>query len=100
MEFRISSENGYVRLIPQGDIRTSDAKEFEERMLAKLEETGRLIVDFSEAEYICSSGLRALLAAQQTVDGIDDGELIITNARDEVMSVIRSTGFHNVLTIR
>lgn len=100
MEFDTGMENGYVKLSPAGDIKTSDSKEFEERMLAELRSGGRLIVDFAAVEYICSSGLRALLAVQQAVDELDDGEFIISNVGEEVMSVIKSTGFHNVLTIR
>ncbi len=100
MEYKLITEEGYSRLIPEGDIKTSDSKGFEERMLAELEASGKLIVDFEKIEYICSSGLRALLAVQQAVDELDDGEFIITNVGEEVMSVIKSTGFHNVLTIK
>ena len=100
MEFEFSNENGFAKLVPEGDIKTSDSKSFEERMLAELENMGKLLVDFENVEYICSSGLRALLAVQQAVDELDDGEFVITNVSDEVMSVLKSTGFHNVLTIR
>ncbi len=100
MQYKISTENGYVKLAPEGDIKTSDSKEFEERMLAELKSTGRLIVDFSGVGYICSSGLRALLAVQQAVDESENCEFVVTNVGDEIMSVFRSTGFHNVLDIK
>ena len=48
MEYEFITEEEYVRLVPEGDIKTSDSKEFEARMLAELEDTGKLIVDFEE----------------------------------------------------
>lgn len=99
MEYKVNEENGTVFLFPQGDIKTTDSKGFEERMLKELKKTGRLTVDFSLIGYICSSGLRALLAVQQAVDEIENGEFRITNVGNEVMSVLKSTGFQNVLII-
>lgn len=99
MEYKASEENGMVFLFPQGDIKTTDSKGFEDRMLMELRKTGRLTVDFSVVGYICSAGLRALLAVQQAVDEIEKGEFRIRNVGNEVMSVLRSTGFQNVLII-
>ena len=100
MEYLIQEDNGFVLLSPKGDIKTTVAGEFEKKLLSGLEKTGRLKVDLAEVGYISSSGLRALLAAQQAADETDDGELILVNVGTDIMNVFKSTGFHNVLTIR
>ena len=99
MDYARTKEGNGITLAPQSDLKTADAKEFEERMLAELEDGTKLTVDLSCVGYICSSGLRALLAAQQAVDALDDAELVLVNVGEEVMSVLRSTGFHNIITI-
>ena len=68
-------------------------------MLGQIKEGIKLTVDLSSVGYICSSGLRALLAAQQAVDEKDEAELVLTNVGEEVMSVLSFTGFGNILTI-
>lgn len=99
MDYVRIKEGDVIRLTPQSDLKTADSREFEERLLAELAKTGKLTVDMSCVGYICSSGLRALLAAQQAVDEKEEGELVFVNITDEVMSVLRSTGFCNILTI-
>ncbi len=99
MEYRTETEGNCIRLIPTGDLKTTEAKGFEMMMLKELNLGHDIIVDFSEVEYICSSGLRALLAAQQTVDSSDGLKLVIKNVCDEVMNVMQTTGFDNLLTI-
>ena len=99
MEYARKEDKNCITLIPQSDLKTADAKEFEEKMLEEIKEGFKLTVDLSCVAYICSSGLRALLVAQQAVDDKDDAQLELINVGEEVMSVLRSTGFHNILTI-
>lgn len=100
MEYSAVKKNEYTVLTPHGDIKTTDAASFEMQMQTALDDNEYLMVDLGEVGYISSSGLRALLAIQQRVDETEKGDLLITNIGEEVMRIFRSTGFHNVLTIR
>lgn len=100
MEFLRSKEKQYSVLTVKGDIRTSEAPALKDAIATELSQNSHLIIDFSNVEYICSAGLRALLAGQQMVDDMNDAELQIRKVNNEVMSVFRATGFVNVFTIK
>ena len=100
MEFLRSKEKAFSVLTLKGDIRTSEAPALKDAITKELSENNRLIIDFTNVEYICSAGLRALLAGQQIVDEMDDAELQIRKVNSEVMNVFKTTGFNNVLNIK
>lgn len=83
-----------------GELRTSVAKDFEQNLLGALAKYPNLIVDMAEVPYISSAGLRALLAAQQYVDSQAGRQFVLIHVGEEVMSVFKTTGFVNVLTIK
>lgn len=86
--------------MPQGEIRTTNAYEFEQDLLSALEQHTVLTLDMEKVAYISSAGLRALLAAQQFVDNQDNAEFMLININEEVMDVLKTTGLVNVLTIK
>ena len=86
--------------MPQGEIRTTNAHEFENDILTALEKNPFLTLDMMNVHYVSSAGLRALLAAQQYVDSQEMADLVLINVNDEVLSVLKTTGFVNVLTIK
>ena len=47
-----------------------------------------LILDFSELEYISSSGIRAIVTAYKTMNGA----LVVKNASGGIMSIVKATG--------
>ncbi len=99
MDFAIEKKGNYLVVMPAGDLKTAEAREFEALLLEQAEKEHQMILDLQNVSYISSSGLRALLAAQQAVDETEDGELILRNVAAEVQDVLSSTGFLNVLTI-
>lgn len=99
MEYSIKVEHGKTVMYVTGDIKTSEASQFQSKLLSTLAEHSELVLDLHEVAYVCSAGLRALLAGQQYIDSRDTGELILRNLTPEVDSVIKATGFNNVLTI-
>ena len=100
MEFVRSKEKEFSVLTLKGDVRTSEAPALKDAIMQELAQNNHLIIDFVNVEFICSAGLRALLAGQQTVDETEDGELQIRKVNSEVMSVFKATGFVNVFTIK
>lgn len=100
MEIVSKQESIFSVIQINGEIRTSEASSFGDALLNELQHTDHLVIDFGNVPYICSAGLRALLAAQQKVDEREGGELIIRNVNTEIMSVFKATGFINVFSIR
>ena len=99
MNYQTHDERGYRVLSVEGDIKTSEARKFEENLIMALSEGQKVILDLTQVAYTCSAGLRALLAGQQYVDDHEGSDLIIRNINNEVMSVLKSTGLVNVLNI-
>ena len=86
----------YVTL--NGFLDTPAAGVLAEEMNGVYDGLTKLTFDFKGLEYLTSSGLRVLLAAQQAMDD-NDGELIIKNVSEDIMEVFNLTGFSDVLTI-
>lgn len=80
-----------------GRLDTNTAPQLEEEIRAGSEEIGELIFDMKELVYISSAGLRVLLGAQKRMNG--QGRMRISHVREEVMDVLRITGFIDILTI-
>lgn len=99
MEYAITVQNEKATLFAKGDLKTSEASAFQTELLRTLKAHQMVILDMAGVSYICSAGLRALLAGQQYIDSVGTGDLILQNLTSEVDSVIRATGFNNVLTI-
>lgn len=69
--------------------------------LAEIMSSGKISeirFDFSDLEYISSSGLRVLLAALKKVSTLD-GAVYIENANASVRNVLSMTGFDTMLVI-
>ena len=99
MEYAITVQSGKTIMFAKGDLKTSEASSFHKELLGALKEHQTVILDMAGVSYICSAGLRALLAGQQYIDSVGVGDLILRNLTPEVESVIKATGFNNVLTI-
>lgn len=89
--------DGKLTLAPQGMIDTANAPAFDTEMEIAVTETKNLVIDFSQVEYISSSGLRVLLKAQKKMASI--GQMVLINVNETVKEVFELTGFTNVLTI-
>lgn len=57
-----------------------------------------LTINFANLEYLTSAGLRVLLTAQKVM--LEKGEMVVTNANEDVMEVFELTGFTDILTIK
>ncbi len=62
------------------------------------EKISEIRFDFSDLEYIASSGLRVLLAALKKVTPLG-GTVHILNANDSVMEILTMTGFDTIFVI-
>ena len=99
MEIEKSANGTTLNAKVSGRIDTTTAPVFEQEIKSALDNITKLNIDFSELEYISSSGLRALLVLHNLMNGKPDGALIISHVNDVVNEVFEVTGFSEILTI-
>lgn len=80
-----------------GRLDTTTAPELEASLKESFEGFTKLVLDFSELEYLSSAGLRVLLQAQKTMN--KQGEMIIKNVNETINEIFEVTGFIDILTI-
>lgn len=80
-----------------GRLDTTTAPEFEAELKRSLDNVRKLELDFSELEYLSSSGLRVLLAAQKVMSALDG--MTLRNVNESIMEIFEITGFVDVLNI-
>ena len=90
-------EDGVLTYTLTGRLDTVTSPELEADMKHSLDGVHKLLMDFSGLEYLSSSGLRVLLAAQKVMN--NQGEMILHNVNDTIMEVFEITGFSEILTI-
>jgi anti-sigma B factor antagonist len=80
-----------------GRLDTTTAPELEAALNDSFNGVTKLVLDFSELEYLSSAGLRVLLQAQKTMN--KQGEMIVRNINETISEIFEVTGFSDVLTI-
>lgn len=96
MEIEKTTDGAALNIAVIGRIDTT-APQLKAAMQSSLDGVTQRNLDFAEAAYISSAGLRVLLSAQKVMNR--QGRMVITNVNEEVMEVFRVTGFADILTI-
>ncbi len=96
MEITSKRENDILVIKIVGRIDTNTAPELETKSMTLITGAKKVVLDFSDVEYISSAGLRVVLSLHKTMASIE-GELVISHAKDEVMEVFDMTGFSSFL---
>lgn len=81
----------------KGRLDTTTTPEFEEVLKEIGAETKKLILDFSEVQYVSSAGLRAILKGQKLMN--TKGSMKLLHVNDSIMDIFEITGFIDFLTI-
>ncbi len=89
--------NGEITLELEGRVDTITAPELQQAILVAFQKEKKLILDFTNIEYISSAGLRALLIGEKTAKS-KGGSMLITGASEAVKEVFNVTGFLKILT--
>ena len=80
-----------------GRLDTTTAPELEVSLKESFEGLEKLVLDFSELDYLSSAGLRVLLQSQKTMN--KQGEMVVRNVNETISEIFEVTGFADVLTI-
>ncbi len=90
-------ENGAAVFALGGRLDTTTAPELEKELKESLPGLTELVLDFDKLEYISSTGLRVLLAAQKTMSR--QGSMTLRHVNEIISEIFEVTGFADILTI-
>jgi anti-anti-sigma factor len=96
----IESRLGDVTVVaPKGHLDTVSSTPLEERLRALIEAGARqMLLDFTELDYINSSGLKVILITAKHLDAVG-GKLVLCGLSANVRMIFEMIGFSRILTI-
>lgn len=97
LDIKTTIENGKAFFALSGRIDTVTAPELEKEIKKSVNGITELTLDMKKLDYISSSGLRVLLAAQKIMS--NQGKMTLINVGETVMEIFEVTGFSDILTI-
>ncbi|MDH3327659.1 MAG: STAS domain-containing protein [Desulfobulbaceae bacterium] len=99
MEIITNREGGILILKLKGRLDTNASMDFEQQVEASINASSKnMIIDFSDLEYICSSGLRVILQAAKKLKSLQR-ELVLCSMEDYIQEVFEISGFDSFLKI-
>ena len=98
MTINVYEENGTTVIAPEGKIDHVTVDEFESKIIEQGEKQESLTLDMAGVEYVSSAALRAILNANDLMEG--KGGLTLRNVNRKVMEILEITGFADYLDIR
>ena len=99
MEIITNWEGSILVVKLRGRLDTNASMEFEQQVEESINfSKENMILDFSELEYICSSGLRVIIQAAKKLKSLQ-GELVLCSMEDYIQEVFEISGFDTFLKI-
>jgi len=99
MNFVLEEKDKYAVLRLSGRIDATTSPVLDEKIEELLRKKHlRLLIDFTQVDYLSSAGLRFLLSATKRYKSLG-GILVIYSVADEVMEIIKMAGFEKILKI-
>ena len=87
-----------IQIKIDGRVDTTTSPQLQNAILQAFQKGSKLVLDFSEVEYVSSAGLRALLIGQKTANS-KGGSMTLVNVADAVLQVFQMSGFSGILHI-
>lgn len=98
MEISTGIENGALVASVTGRIDGTNAKQFEDDLLARISEnSSKVVLDLEGLAYISSAGLRAILLIAKNLSQ-SDSELLICSLSPSVDEIFKVSGFDRILS--
>lgn len=99
MTITINTEGDNITASLEGRLDTVASMQMEKDIRPLMDNADKAItLDFAKLEYICSSGLRLLLALRKKTIA-KGGSVTIKNVNNDIRQVFNITGFVNLFTI-
>ena len=99
MQVNVEQNDRATILSLQGRVDSAVAKEFEEAVLGSFKDGSRVIMDFSDLDYISSAGLRVILMAAKKLKS-STGILHLCAMKPHIQEVFDISGFSSMLSIK
>ena len=87
-----------IQIKIDGRVDTTTSPQLQNAILQAFQKGSKLVLDFSDVEYVSSAGLRALLIGQKTANS-KGGSMTLVNVVDAVLQVFKMSGFSGILHI-
>lgn len=97
MTYQFTEDGQHLTAKVEGRLDTKTTPDLDAAIMPKLAGITELTIDFSDLEYIASSGLRLLLTLQKRMN--KQGSMVITGAGEAILDVFEVTGFVDILTL-
>lgn len=100
MNIHVETQGNVDVIRPAGRIDSANAGAFE-RAVAEVFDRGssRMVLDFSDIEYVSSAGLRSALIAGKRMRAVPGGKLALCSLAPHVREVFEISGFVSIFTI-
>ncbi|MBS6720613.1 MAG: STAS domain-containing protein [Peptoniphilus harei] len=102
MEFKLESKNTdeFLVLYPKGELDVYNTKKFKEKSLKVYEKDKKdILFDFSELEYLDSTGLGSLIYILKEIEK-DGNKIVIENINNSIMKLFKITKLEDMFEIR
>lgn len=93
MEIKVDARDEATIVGISGNLDANTAPQAQEKIMPLIIPNCRLILDMSQCPYVSSAGLRFLLTIAKKVKDTEDGQWYLANLSEEVMDVMKMTGF-------
>ena len=98
MKINIEEIDDQIILHLDGRLDAASSPILEKKLTSLMGENNKIILDFSEVEYLSSAGMRLLLAATKQLKA-NKGVLVLFSINDDIMEIIKMAGFERILHI-
>ncbi|WP_461833076.1 STAS domain-containing protein [Desulfothermus sp.] len=100
MDINVTREEGEkIIIMVKGKINAVTAPEFEKQILSYITNGKiKIILEFSQVDYISSAGLRSILIITKTLMG-QGGKLVLSSLKKDVKEIFEISGFTNFIPI-
>ena len=83
----------------EGRLDTVTAPNLEQEIKDCIEDVQELVLNIEKLEYISSAGLRAILAAQQYMEGKELPDVKVININEVISEIFTVTGFDTLIDV-
>ena len=80
----------------QGDIDTTSCAVLDKAVEECLPQCSRIVLDMADVKYVSSAGIRSIIKTRKLVGS---NNLVLRNLRNNIMEIIKMTGFADRLNI-
>lgn len=99
MQLHFTRKAPFAHIAIEGRLDTLAAADFDAKMSGIMEEEHLLLLDFSQCQYLSSSGIRSLMIIHKKLASKEQGKLVLVALPPEIKHVLEMAGLHQVFAM-